>query len=92
MDPREKATAAALADRSRFRSYQKRVATLAVQMDAPFTVDTPNGVMDGQAGDYLCLDTKGDPYPCAKDVFEASYVEAAIVTVPADERRPAGWN
>ena len=73
MDPREKATAAALADAPSFGTYRKTALTRARQMTVPFKVETTEGTMEGAAGDYLCLDTKGNPYPCAKDVFEQSY-------------------
>lgn len=74
-DPRERRTAEALADPASFHSYRKTALTRARQMDRSFTVETTEGTMDGQAGDYLCLDVKGNPYPCAKDVFEKSYEE-----------------
>ncbi len=73
-DPRERATAEALADRNGFGTYRKTVPTAARRMSVPFTVNTSEGVMEGRAGDYLCLDSKGHPYPCAADVFESSYV------------------
>jgi hypothetical protein len=72
-DPRDVATETALLDRQRFGQYQKKVPTLALQMAVPFRVETTEGTMEGHAGDYLCLDAKGNPYPCAKDVFETSY-------------------
>jgi hypothetical protein len=73
MDPREKATAAALATKAEWPSYRKIVPTRAIAMQKPFTVETLEGTLDGKAGDYLCLDTKGNPYPCDREVFEASY-------------------
>jgi hypothetical protein len=78
MDPRERTTAAALADPANFGTYRKTAITRARQMDAPFTVATTEGVMEGKAGDYLCLDTKGNPYPCAREVFEASYEQHLV--------------
>jgi hypothetical protein len=73
MDPAERATAAALADKAGFRTYRKTVPTLARAMPVAFTVETLEGTLSGHAGDYLCLDAKGNPYPCAKDIFLAGY-------------------
>lgn len=73
MDPRECATAQALKDLDGFQTFRKTGLTRARQMPVPFTVETTEGTMSAPAGDYLCLDIKGNPYPCAADVFEASY-------------------
>ena len=73
MDPRERATTAALADPDGFAFFRKVALTKARKMDVPFTVETAEGTMDGKAGDYLCLDTKVNAYPCAADVFRDSY-------------------
>jgi len=56
--------------------YRKTATTQARPMDQPFKVHTTEGVMEGRAGDYLCLDNAGNPYPCAKGVFESSYERA----------------
>lgn len=56
-----------------FKAYRKTVPTMARQMWEPFKVETLEGVMEGKTGDYLCLDNQNNPYPCAKEVFEASY-------------------
>jgi len=53
--------------------YRKTATTKARQVHEPFKVQTTEGVMEGQAGDYLCLDNAGNPYPCARAVFESSY-------------------
>lgn len=58
-----------------FKTYRKKSLTRAVQMDTDFQVATTEGVMSAKAGDYLCLDIKGNPYPCDKLVFESSYEE-----------------
>lgn len=73
MDPREKATAAALADQAGFATYRKVALTRARRMDVPFKVETINGTVEGVAGDFLCIDVKGQAYPCAADVFIDSY-------------------
>lgn len=53
--------------------YRKTATTKARRMVEPFKVHTTEGVMEGRAGDYLCLDNAGNPYPCAQGVFESSY-------------------
>ncbi len=55
--------------------YQRPASVIqAIQMDKPFNVpdDTPNG-MHGNAGDWLICGVNGQYYPCAPDVFEATY-------------------
>ena len=73
MDPREHATADALANPKGFGLFRKVALTKAVRMTRAFTVETTEGTMDGKAGDYLCLDAKGHPYPCDAEVFHSSY-------------------
>jgi hypothetical protein len=74
MDPREKATAAALADEGGFVAYvRKHPTTRARRMDRAFTVETPNGPSEGQPGDFLCLDALGLPYACSAAVFTATF-------------------
>jgi len=76
MDPRERATAEALADPSGFRSFLPKVAiTRARQMDRPFAVEVSDRTVDGAAGDYLCLHLNGTPFVWEKDAFEREFVE-----------------
>lgn len=53
--------------------YRKTATMRAVRVDEPFTVDTLEGTMKGNAGDYLVVGVKGERYPCAADVLAASY-------------------
>lgn len=53
--------------------YRKQEVTRAVQMPVSFAVETAEGRMTAEAGDYLALDVNDDPYPIAQDVFEATY-------------------
>jgi hypothetical protein len=74
MDPRETATAAALADPAGFSSFvRKNPTTRARVMTRTFTVETPNGTVDGQPGDYLALDDLDQPYVISNDVFNATF-------------------
>jgi hypothetical protein len=65
--------------------YRKRpVVVFAARMDEPFEVETLEGTMRGNAGDYLICGVKGEYYPCKPDVFAATY-EA----LPDDRRKLA---
>lgn len=37
------------------------------------TIDTPEGTMVADPGDYIIKGIKGEIYPCKPDIFEASY-------------------
>jgi hypothetical protein len=52
---------------------KKPIPVEAVQMMEEFEVETLEGVMKGHAGDYLCIDHRGNKYPCYKLVFEEIY-------------------
>jgi hypothetical protein len=53
--------------------YRKTATMRAVRVDEPFVVNTLEGTMRGNAGDYLVVGVKGERYPCAADVLAASY-------------------
>jgi len=53
--------------------HRKTATTLAVQVSEPFTVDTEEGVMEGRAGDYLCVGPAGEAWPVKREIFEATY-------------------
>lgn len=38
-------------------------------------IDTPEGEMSAQLGDYIIKGVNGEFYPCKPDIFEKSYVE-----------------
>jgi hypothetical protein len=50
----------------------KRALTRVARIAGPFTVETREGVMECEDG-WLAVDSNGDPYPIAADVFEATY-------------------
>jgi len=59
-----------------FKNYRKKpIIVEAKQMDGDFSVHTLEGVMKGNAGDYLILGVRGEQYPCKKDIFEETYEE-----------------
>lgn len=57
----------------RFKPCKKTAIAHACQMDEVFEVNTLEGIMTGNAGDYLMMGVSGEYYPCAQDIFEKSY-------------------
>lgn len=62
-------------------TYQKRALTHATRIDGPFIVETSEGEARCEDG-YLALDSRGFPYPIAKEEFEAIYMRVGF-----EERR-----
>lgn len=59
---------------SDIKKYRKKPLVVeAVQMNDVFIVDTLEGEMRGNKGDYLVYGTHGEQYPVRKDIFEANY-------------------
>ena len=57
-----------------WKLYRKKPLEIrAREMTEDFVVETLEGTMKGNAGDYLIRGIKGEEYPCQKDIFEASY-------------------
>jgi hypothetical protein len=52
---------------------KKPIVVHAKQMNHVFCVDTLEGVMSGNPGDYLMKDINGELYPCKREIFEASF-------------------
>jgi hypothetical protein len=74
LDEREPLDAMTLVGGSRFWAEYRKTATVrAVQVDTPFFVETPEGVMEAEAGDYLCVGSFGDVWPIKKEIFFATY-------------------
>lgn len=38
-------------------------------------IETPNGTVKANIGDYIITDVKGEKYPCKPDVFHETYEE-----------------
>lgn len=51
----------------------KPVQIKAKRMLKPFTVETLEGTMQGNAGDWLIEGTEGENYPCKDSVFRRKY-------------------
>ncbi len=61
-------------DMSGAQVYRKTVTIRAIQMDRPFAVQTPHGLVQGQKGDYLCANMNDtDRWPVKKEIFEATH-------------------
>lgn len=55
-------------------TYVKRpVAIRACRMREAFTVETLEGTMKGNAGDWLITGVEGEQYPCADSIFRKTY-------------------
>lgn len=67
------ATAAYAKDLGMSMYRRKPTEQFAVQVNEPFTVDTLEGKMRGEAGDYLVIGTKGEQYPVKREIFESLY-------------------
>jgi len=76
MDPRAKRTAAALADPAGFSTFTRKDPTVRARlMTTAFTVETPDSLVDGQPGDYLCLDEAGQPFVCRGARFDLTFTK-----------------
>lgn len=49
--------------------------TVADHDDTSVLIETLEGVMKANKGDYIIRGVKGEFYPCKPDIFEASYEE-----------------
>lgn len=47
----------------------------AIQISRPMTVETLEGVMKGNPGDWLITGVKGEQYFCKDDIFKMTYEE-----------------
>lgn len=57
-----------------WHEYHKTATVRAVKMGTSFRVNTNEGVMEGQSGDYLCgPGVEGEYWPVAASIFEKSY-------------------
>lgn len=54
--------------------YRKKPVVIdAYQTAHPFDIETLEGVMHANAGDFVITGVKGEQYPCKPDIFEATY-------------------
>ena len=55
------------------KTYRKTATVDAVQLEMEFAVQTEEGIMIGNAGDYLCIGIEGERWPVKKEIFEKTY-------------------
>lgn len=55
------------------KTYHKTTPITAKQMTTNFTVNTLEGIMKGNAGDYLATGIEGEQWPIKKEIFEKTY-------------------
>jgi hypothetical protein len=57
--------------------YQKKpVIVEAVQLTRQVTIETLEGSMVGNVGDWLITGVNGEQYPCKDDIFQKTYEPA----------------
>lgn len=47
-----------------------------LRVDGSYNIETLEGVMKANLGDYIIKGIKGEFYPCKPDIFEQSYEQA----------------
>ena len=58
------------------KKYRKKPIVIeAYQTDVEFVINTLEGQMRADVGDYIITGIKGEKYPCKSDVFEQTYEE-----------------
>ena len=58
----------------RFEKYMKKpVIVEAYQTDKELSIETLEGTMKANKGDWIIRGVKGELYPCKPDVFEMTY-------------------
>lgn len=63
-------------DENNFKKYRKIPVTIeAYKTDEEIEIETLEGVMKAQKGDYIIKGVKGELYPCKPDIFKMTYEE-----------------
>lgn len=61
-------------DKLQFQKYRKILVIVeAYQTDVEMEIETLEGVMKANKGDWIIRGVKGELYPCKPDVFEMTY-------------------
>ena len=55
------------------KAIKKPIAIRCIQIDEAFEVETLEGTMKGQSGDWLIVGVNGEMYPIAQDIFKKTY-------------------
>ena len=62
----------------RFEKYKKKpVIVEAYQTDKEMYIETLEGTMKANKGDFIIRGIKGELYPCKEDIFYATYEKEA---------------
>lgn len=61
-----------------YKRYRKRVPVFAKQIDQPFEVDSLEGTIRGNAGDWLAIGIKGELWIIADHIFKITYEEDSM--------------
>ena len=61
-------------DNTKFEKYTKIPVTIeAYQTDEEIEIETLEGIMKANKGDWIIKGVKGELYPCKPDVFDMTY-------------------
>lgn len=64
----------AVIDESKFEKFVKKpVVVEAYQTDEEMYIETLEGLMKADVGDWIIRGVKGECYPCKPDVFDMTY-------------------
>lgn len=55
------------------KAIKKPIPVRCIQIDETFEVETLEGKMKGQPGDWLVVGVNGEMYPIAKEIFQKTY-------------------
>ncbi|TJY32160.1 hypothetical protein [Pontimicrobium aquaticum] len=55
------------------KAVKKPIPIKCIQIDEPFVVETLEGTMKGNKGDWLMVGVSGEMYPCDKEIFKKTY-------------------
>lgn len=55
------------------KALKKPIPIRCVQLHEPFEVHTLEGIMKGNAGDWLMVGVNGEMYPCSNEIFKKTY-------------------
>ena len=61
---------------SEWKKFRKKPIVIeARELGEAMTIDTLEGTLTGEPGDWLIRGIKGELYPCKPDIFQATYEE-----------------
>ena len=69
------------------KAIKKPIPINCVQMQEAFEVQTLEGTLRGNPGDYLMMGVDGELYPCSKEIFEKTYDWVEETGKPDSEMR-----